>query len=933
MSSWYIDRSKNFYNDTLIEAIRCIDSCETRDAQTVETRLASSGALGIANANPKAALTRLRDHGLLRMDNTLGMATLDFLNEEITVSELVIDLFIKRSAEKSKTTVVRPFILICQLFENMMRIGVRREESFLSFSECEEYLTNINSYSENDDALVSKIINERSYTDTGELIPRIELKSNEKTNYSIWFNALKLCPVFMPEGTDDRTILRPNYQHRAFFHFIATNAEELRYVPIDNNEALYRYYCDNATGISEILPSVIRTATSICDEDVESLIFYLFGVKHTHSFQYNKYTKYDCFGVYYPFIAVPGLVIRKIREANPDIASRLLQYVKEHRSEIENWDYADFEYKYVINVNIGDTTVNTTTGGEKEMEDKFRAWLKEQKKENGDSRFTDNTITAYISALKAATVFDVPPIFSVQSQAELKQVSRAIRSHNDFVKVNKSRGNGALSAGLLAYDEFLSGNEDATNNVGITVSVPFAWFVGACGTNDEGKWTDFSEQYIEESRWENRYDTKFLEDVKKMKVGDRIVIKAAYTKKKGLPFNNYGKTVSVMAIKAVGTITANKGDGKNILVDWERVEPVKEWYGDGVLRTTVHYVQGMAGYIKAALLRFVFENMQQDYSLCEEQYSGINEEEQEVLSDEQNDSQPVIPYGKEEFLSDVFMTSSEYDELAHLIEYKRNIILQGAPGVGKTYLAKRFAYSLIGAIDNTYVEVVQFHQNYSYEDFIMGYKPNGDGFELKEGVFYSFCKRAENDTNPNSKYFFIIDEINRGNLSKVFGELMMLIEGDKRGSKNGLKLAYRDEIFFVPNNVYIIGMMNTADRSLAMMDYALRRRFSFYEVEPAFTKAQFKTHISGYIHSSQIVEKVIDRFTELNKKIADEDNSGLGKGFCIGHSYFCVKPVEGQSDEEWYKAIIKYEIAPLLDEYWWDDKNKADDCKKDLLKE
>ena len=170
-------------------------------------------------------------------------------------------------------------------------------------------------------------------------------------------------------------------------------------------------------------------------------------------------------------------------------------------------------------------------------------------------------------------------------------------------------------------------------------------------------------------------------------------------------------------------------------------------------------------------------------------------------------------YNKAKFLEQVFMTDDEYEELRKLILYKKNVILQGAPGVGKTFLAKRFAYSLIGAKDSTHVEVVQFHQSYSYEDFIMGYKPTDEGFELRTGVFYNFCRKAEKDEDPDSKYFFIIDEINRGNLSKIFGELMMLIEGDKRGEK--IKLAYRDEVFGVPNNVYVIGMMNTADRSLA----------------------------------------------------------------------------------------------------------------------
>lgn len=301
----------------------------------------------------------------------------------------------------------------------------------------------------------------------------------------------------------------------------------------------------------------------------------------------------------------------------------------------------------------------------------------------------------------------------------------------------------------------------------------------------------------------------------------------------------------------------------------------------------------------------------------------------DIDDDIKEEQEDINEYTKEDFLKDIFMTEEEYDSLYHLLKYKKNVLLQGAPGVGKTYLAKKLAYSIIGCTNKAQVEMIQFHQNYSYEDFIMGYKPNDNGFELKEGVFYKFCKKAEEE--PDKDFFFIIDEINRGNLSKIFGELMMLIERDKRGEK--IKLAYKDEEFSVPENVYLLGMMNTADRSLAMMDYALRRRFSFFDVEPAFAKLAFKEHLRTYIHDGLIVDKVISRLTDLNTKIADENNSGLGKGFCIGHSYFCVEPVEGQSEKDWYKSIIQYEICPLLDEYWWDDKAKADECKKELLKD
>ena len=300
-----------------------------------------------------------------------------------------------------------------------------------------------------------------------------------------------------------------------------------------------------------------------------------------------------------------------------------------------------------------------------------------------------------------------------------------------------------------------------------------------------------------------------------------------------------------------------------------------------------------------------------------------------LLQEDAEPKEQPKAYTKKDFLDDVFLTDSEYDELVALLQYKKNVILQGAPGVGKTFLAKRLAYSIMGVASKYHVEMVQFHQNYSYEDFIMGYKPAGDGFELQEGVFYRFCKRAAE--KPGEKFFFIIDEINRGNLSKVFGELMLLIEHDKRNEQ--VTLAYRNEKFNVPENVFIIGMMNTADRSLALMDYALRRRFCFFEVKPAFKRQKFIDHLTALIGDSGLVKVLNDRMYALNEIIADEDKSGLGKGFCVGHSYFCSKPVAGQTPKQWYEAIVKYEISPLLDEYWWDDKDKAAECKKELLGE
>ena len=267
-------------------------------------------------------------------------------------------------------------------------------------------------------------------------------------------------------------------------------------------------------------------------------------------------------------------------------------------------------------------------------------------------------------------------------------------------------------------------------------------------------------------------------------------------------------------------------------------------------------------------------------------------------------------YTKEDFLSEVFISEEKYNLLINLLERKKNIILQGAPGVGKTFAAKRLTYSIIGEKNENQIEFVQFHQNYSYEDFIMGYKPTENNFELRTGIFYNFCKKAEE--NPDQKFFFIIDEINRGNLSKIFGELLMLIEADKRG-KEKMKLAYRpEENFSVPENLFIIGMMNTADRSLAIIDYALRRRFSFFEMNPAFDSDGFKKYQTAL--NSEIFDKLIEKIKILNKKIS-EDNS-LGKGFCIGHSYFCNLE---SCDEKTLRSIVDYEILPLLQEYYFDD--------------
>ena len=295
-----------------------------------------------------------------------------------------------------------------------------------------------------------------------------------------------------------------------------------------------------------------------------------------------------------------------------------------------------------------------------------------------------------------------------------------------------------------------------------------------------------------------------------------------------------------------------------------------------------------------------------------EQLSALFEEDVDDEIEEAEIDYPV--YTSDDFLSEVYMREANYGILTNLLENKKNIILQGAPGVGKTFAAKRLAYSMMGVKDPNRVMMIQFHQSYSYEDFIMGFRPSSTGFELKKGPFYNFCKKAELDREND--YYFIIDEINRGNLSKIFGELFMLIEGDKRGVP--LQLLYSDEKFSVPENVYIIGMMNTADRSLALLDYALRRRFAFFEFEPAFSTNGFRQYKLS--KDSKKFDNLIAAIEKLN--IAIENDETLGRGFRIGHSYFCT---ECDVDDMWLNAVITYEIIPLLNEYWFDEPSKVRD--------
>ena len=283
-------------------------------------------------------------------------------------------------------------------------------------------------------------------------------------------------------------------------------------------------------------------------------------------------------------------------------------------------------------------------------------------------------------------------------------------------------------------------------------------------------------------------------------------------------------------------------------------------------------------------------------------------------------------YTSADFLDEVFLRPEDVEQMLGLLRRKKNLILQGAPGTGKTFAAKRLAYALMGQTDDSRVEVVQFHQSTAYEDVVVGLRPTAEGgFAAAEGVFARFCRRAAAD--PGRDYVFIIDEINRANISKAFGELLMLIEAEHRGE--ALRLPVSGDLLSVPKRLHIIGMMNTADRGLALIDYALRRRFAFFEMRPALDHPGFLRHVEA-VGSSRL-EALVDVVRRLNQRIAEDE--ALGPGFQIGHSYLCLpaagpeNPADTDAD---VTSVVRYELEPLVREYWFDNPSAMDESIHEL---
>lgn len=459
------------------------------------------------------------------------------------------------------------------------------------------------------------------------------------------------------------------------------------------------------------------------------------------------------------------------------------------------------------------------------------------------------------------------------------------------------------------------------------------WLVGAHW--DDRDPADQTDRFLEEGIWENGYKNRYINDVMSMRVNDRIAIKAASTQRTDLPFDARNKTVSRMTIKAIGTIVANRNDGRTVEVEWDPDFKEKIWYFY-TNRSTIWRMRLDDNYrfkeYAEKLKDFVWYDREQDYDWFLNHLLNASETDQ-ILSEFIEVSK--APYSIDDLIaSGVFLTGEEVEHIMERLQSKKAMILQGPPGVGKTFIARKLGYALMNEVDNDRLEMVQFHQSYSYDDFVRGYRPvagKAGSFVLQNGIFYEFCQKATRD--PDREYVFIIDEINRGNLSQILGELLMLIEPDKRGPEYALPLAYRTEDephFFVPPNLYLIGLMNVADRSLAMVDYAMRRRFVFISLRPQYESKLFSQWLAQRGMDPGLVEMIVERMRRLNREIREDPL--LGENYELGHSFFLPKgDTFAGLDKGWYRRVVRTEIIPLLKEYWFDNPKRAQEVEKWLL--
>lgn len=468
------------------------------------------------------------------------------------------------------------------------------------------------------------------------------------------------------------------------------------------------------------------------------------------------------------------------------------------------------------------------------------------------------------------------------------------------------------------------------------------WFVGAMWGREE----DLTDSFLKNGIWQNGYHDKFTDQVRNMKPGDRIAIKSSFVRKYKLPFDNKGQSVSGMKIKAIGTVTRNHGDGRTVDVEWEDQQAkARDWYFY-TYRTTVNRARVEDEVLAKKLVAFTFDGAEQDYDFFMSQPywrerflsadSAAVLQVEAVLSEEpeEEDEQALLAaaYGVADIVAEgCFVPETELYAMLKQWQAKKNLILQGPPGTGKTWLAKRLAKALIGQkqVPDEQLRVVQFHPALSYEDFVRGYRPSGDGrLTLTDGVFLQVVQAAI--AQPDVEHVLVIEEINRGNPAQVLGEMLTLLESSKRSRADAMELAYskvRGEKVYVPENLYVVGTMNVADRSLALVDLALRRRFAFVNLAPSLNSAWQQWCTSKGLDEAAITH-IQARMQALNEEVAADRT--LGPQFQIGHSY--VTPHDLVHDAQtWFTEVVQSEIGPLLHEYWFDSIERADTAIAKLL--
>ena len=294
---------------------------------------------------------------------------------------------------------------------------------------------------------------------------------------------------------------------------------------------------------------------------------------------------------------------------------------------------------------------------------------------------------------------------------------------------------------------------------------------------------------------------------------------------------------------------------------------------------------------------------------------------------------PIEPYSLDQVLKDgCFLDRSEVERLLERLRTRKNLILQGPPGTGKTWIAKRLAYALMREKNDNRIRAVQFHPNLSYEDFVRGWRPTGEGrLAIADGVFLEAIRDAS--ASPSSAFVVVIEEINRGNPAQIFGELLTLLEAGKRTPNEALELSYPDAEgnrlpVHIPENLYVIGTMNIADRSLALVDLAFRRRFAFVTLEPVLGVRWRDWVVEELGVDPDLVEEIARRIGELNATIAES----LGNQFRIGHSYVTpTRRLEEGSTRAWFIQVAETEIGPLLEEYWFDSPSTGRDALERLV--